>query len=251
MTEQPYERPPITEAVIELKFAEAVDLREVDNLSRDFAERYPRVERLTNYEMMVGPQPAGEGPRVLTRTEFSGFKRTSEDALQILMFGQRQFLVARLAPYPGWGAFIEQFQREWMIWKRRADYKRISRVGVRYINRLDFPVVEGRVVDNEYLNLRVTSPEVLGDMLAAAWQVKLPALDLGCQVTINSGTVESPLPDHISFLLDIDIGTVDSGQIAQKDGDLFSFLDRVRQRKNMVFEACITDAARKLFGVVI
>ena len=88
VSEQLYEKPPITESVIDLRFVEAVDVRVIEELDRDFADRYPRGERLSNIEMKVDQQlPDGSGPRVSTRSEFSGFKRTSESALDLVIFG--------------------------------------------------------------------------------------------------------------------------------------------------------------------
>lgn len=76
-------------------------------------------------------------------------------------------------------------------------------------------------------------------------QVRLPLPDIQCNLTINSGAVPSPLLDHGSFLLDIDIAM--ESNPPQKDADINELLERIRNKKNAVFEACITDRARELF----
>jgi uncharacterized protein (TIGR04255 family) len=249
VSDQPYKTPPITESVIELRFAEPIDARVIESLDHDLANRYPRGERLSNIEMIVDQQGTnGVDPRVSTRSEFSGFKRTSENALDILIFGPRQFLISRLAPYVGWEEFLANFVREWTTWKKRCGYNRVARIGMRYINRLDAPVNEGGIVhDDEYLNIGPVVPTGLGSLLASALQARFNAPDLGCHITINTGTIDSPLPDRISFLLDIDISTIDPSRVPQRDDEILRFLNQVRVRKNSVFEACIKDKTREMF----
>ena len=49
----------------------------------------------------------------------------------------------------------------------------------------------------------------------------------------------------MSLLLDIDVSRMD--ELPQNDEGLWAFVDRIREYKNMIFEACITDRARELF----
>jgi len=56
----------------------------------------------------------------------------------------------------------------------------------------------------------------------------------------------APLINHVSMVLDIDVFRTD--QIPGRDADLWDCIDTVRSLKNAIFEACITDEARKLFA---
>jgi uncharacterized protein (TIGR04255 family) len=65
-------------------------------------------------------------------------------------------------------------------------------------------------------------------------------------ITINSGIVPPPLEGHLSIMLDIDVGR--DHDLPQRDEGLLSLLQEFRIEKNRVFEACVTDRARELFG---
>ncbi len=158
----------------------------------------------------------------------------------------RDFVVSELAPYPGWDAFFARFQRDWALWKRAVNYKKINRIGVRYINRIDIPM-EGRPVthEEEFLNVYVHMPEELQPLAAWAVQAQSRLPDMGCKVTLNLSVVPSPLLGHMAFVLDQDIAKDDNPP--QNDGEIYELLNQIGAKKNSVFEACITDNARRLF----
>jgi uncharacterized protein (TIGR04255 family) len=54
-----------------------------------------------------------------------------------------------------------------------------------------------------------------------------------------------PLVNHFSIMLDIDVSQ--QFDLPQRDDDLHGLLSQMRDEKNRVFEACITDTARELF----
>jgi uncharacterized protein (TIGR04255 family) len=56
----------------------------------------------------------------------------------------------------------------------------------------------------------------------------------------------APLINHVSMVLDIDVFRTE--QIPGRDNDLWTCIDAVRPLKNTIFEACITDEARRLFA---
>jgi len=68
---------------------------------------------------------------------------------------------------------------------------------------------------------------------------------LHCMLIINQALVPRTNPDFISVILDFDLFRQ---QIWQADDeDIWRFLEELRHRKNVVFEASITDKARRLF----
>jgi uncharacterized protein (TIGR04255 family) len=65
------------------------------------------------------------------------------------------------------------------------------------------------------------------------------------KVIVNTATAPSPLIDHVSLLLDMDL--FKDQNLPQKDDELWDLLAAYRKQKNMLFEAFITDRARGLF----
>jgi len=240
-----YPRPPITEAVIGIQFAAPIasdDLRKVGERFKNF---YPGEQEVKTLGVHVVNPPAGRPPFANVQ-ETLGHRRASEDATEIILFMPDQLIVSQLAPYPGWEEFFARFVRDWKIWKREMSFLRINRLGVRYVNRIDVPVTSDIIEQAEYLNIYVQLPEVLGPTMSYTAQAVLTMKDIDAQLVINTGIVPSPLLGHISFLVDVDIGRVQN--VPQRDEELIEFLSTLRDKKNAVFEACITARARELFS---
>ena len=114
----------------------------------------------------------------------------------ILFFRTNTFICSRLAPYTGWEEFSARAMRAWDIWKRAARSTEISRIGVRYVNRIDIPLREdGEPVQIEdFLNINPRSPETLATpMTSYTMQIARSLGEDDCGLLINSGTVAAPL----------------------------------------------------------
>lgn len=75
-------------------------------------------------------------------------------------------------------------------------------------------------------------------------QVSQPISDLW-SVNITSTGIQSPLINHTSLLLDIDVFRTDN--IPLNDVDLWKTIDEARDIKNKIFKACITQKTEELF----
>ena len=77
-----------------------------------------------------------------------------------------------------------------------------------------------------------------------AMNLQMPQRDLECVAVINQGLLEPVKPGHISIVLDIDIFRL--GIESWQDSEVWTFLDKLRDRKNEILESCITDRTREL-----
>jgi uncharacterized protein (TIGR04255 family) len=62
---------------------------------------------------------------------------------------------------------------------------------------------------------------------------------------INLAATPSPLIDHLSFTIDIDVMT--TGSVPPNREKMWDLIGTLRKRKNDLFEACITPDTRELF----
>ena len=76
-------------------------------------------------------------------------------------------------------------------------------------------------------------------------QIVIPLDDLNSIALINETIIDPAVPGVVSVVLDIDIFCTDD--IPDTEEDIWTFFELLRERKNNVFEACITDKARELF----
>jgi uncharacterized protein (TIGR04255 family) len=152
---------------------------------------------------------------------------------------------SQLAPYPGWDTFFERFRRDWGVWKRTLGYRKITRIGVRYINRIDIPATEPVVEHEHYLNVYPHVPSIFPTLISYNLVAQSYLPDIECALTLNSSSTPSPLLGHAAFIVDQDI--FKEGDLPQSDDAIYAFLNRIRDKKNEVFEACIKPRARELF----
>jgi uncharacterized protein (TIGR04255 family) len=247
MTDQLYERPPITEAVIALTFAEAIEARDLEKADSNFGRLYPHHQgaRNLNVHVLVPPAPNLRPDTTVNKDEM-GHRRSSDDQTQIVILWSTSFVFSQLAPYPGWDDFFGRFVRDWTLWKKSIGYRKISRVGVRYINRIDIPITGDLTHYEEFLNLYPQMPDELGPVFAYGIQTQFAYHEIDGRITINSASVPSLLLENASFLFDQDI--YKESNIPQNEEGLYKLLNQIHVKKNAVFEACITDRARELFN---
>lgn len=239
-----YKRPPITEAVIEIRFGEPLPKKSIDAVHTRLSENYEFSEPISamDIELDVPQRKAKFDSKV------EGYKLSSNDRTDILQITPVSMACSRLAPYNGWELFRKRATSNWKIWKKIIGYRTINRLGVRYINRIDIPAPGAEKIRIEdYLTVYPQYPEP-GLMVALTnytMQIVGPFDEEKLKLIINSRAVRSPLEGHFSTILDIDV--LREVDVPQKDNKIWKEFDSIRTFKNRVFEACVTDNTRKLF----
>ena len=244
MTERSYTAPPIVDAVIELRFEDALSDADRERVSKKLAPRYPLVEEGTKQEIGVHVEPHGIAVRTNLQDRIT--KRRSVETAGIVQIGNHILGVATGAPYGGWNDLFERFVDDWSTAKKIWKYRRISRIGVRYINRIDLERDEAGLVEYEnYLNLRINLPETFQPIYNYGLGFQSSIEEIKCGLTVRSESVEPAVPGRNSFTLDVDVWR--EVEVPQKGADVFELLKQMRKGKNDLFETFITDEARKLF----
>jgi uncharacterized protein (TIGR04255 family) len=99
----------------------------------------------------------------------------------------------------------------------------------------------------EYFN---TFPEVapgMPQMLSGyVMQLLIAQEDFGGMLSLIQATAIAPRPDVASIVLDIDLYKESSSEF-DSDEKIWQLLELIRDRKNEVFESCVTDKARDIF----
>ena len=238
-----YAHAPLTEALIDIR----VELPTEVGLSKllevhqhAHQEDYPRREQLlvVHGQMSIGPEVGASA-----RQSSNGYRFISKDGRQIFQARLDGFTFSRLAPYEAWEPFRDEAHRLWNAYRSIANPKNITRIGIRYINRLDLPLPMTDFKD--YLK---TVPEVSSGMSQGLsgyfMQLQLPQVDLNAMLVLNQALIPPPTPKLVSVLFDIDLYS--DSDLASDEQSLWERLEAFRIRKNKVFEASITDRVRRL-----
>jgi uncharacterized protein (TIGR04255 family) len=236
-----YKRPPITEAVVEVRVADLIPMAAIERVRDRLLEFYP----LPAQSIIAANIEIRHDAQHVVHQEVQGFKLTASDGAGVVTIGQQFIGTSRLPPYDGWESFIAAARNNWKIWKRLVEWRKIVRIGVRYINRIDVPA-NGLVNIDDYLTFSIKGPLLeLPPLTSFAINEVRPLGKDDCQLILNAGLVPSPLVKTTSFILDLDISR--DVDLPQNDEALWAFIERIRQHKNFVFEGCITNRARELF----
>jgi uncharacterized protein (TIGR04255 family) len=207
-------------------------------------KHYPHATELKNLGITID----STGGHVGLEQPSSGYRLNTEDQADVVLVLPKNVAIARLAPYQGWPALIERAREVWKTWRRFTPHHPIARVGVRMINRIDVPVDDGPSFSVQtYLNFYPQVPAVSGAALSAfVMQVTIPTREPVWSATITSTLAPSPLLNHVSLLLDIDLFR--THDIATKESEFWPLVEQARSVKNEIFESCITGETRRLIS---
>src|SRR5579875_1545648 len=240
VTVQRYSKPPITEAIIDLRVEKAEDLTlaQLEKCREGEETAYPTKEslNLASAQLTLGGQV--ESFSHSAAVSQIGYKFKSTDGKQIFQVNFEGFTVNWLAPYPGWEALRDEAHRLWNVYREQTRPRKVTRIAVRFINRFDFP---GTAVElKEYL---LTSPEVspqLPQQLTGfLMQLAIPQPELKATLLLSETAVPPPAPNTSSIALDIDLFRSD--ELPSDDTGIWNLFEDLRRRKNEIFKACITD----------
>ncbi len=244
-TEVVYARPPITEAVIGITFSSPMDTKQLASVNNALQKHYPHKQDVSTFDLSLEFNIKDAGNNKANLKPTLGHRLSTDDQTQLVVLWPNSITLSQLAPYQGWGNFIERFERDWGALKKIMGFQQISRIGVRYINRIDIPATAPVIEHEQFLNIYPKMPDILNPLEAYALQASVTLKDINCQLTINTASVPSPLLEHASFVIDTDISS--DKNPPQSDSDLIKLLNNIRTKKNQVFEACISQPARSLF----
>lgn len=151
-----YARPPITEAIIELRFSENLSAREMERAKEKFKSQFVTVEEKKNVEFSI------HGEKVTHTTSPAGYKLTAKNAVDVILINPNGFSTARLAPYESWDVLIASTKENFAQFTKIIGRKNLARIGARFRNRFDIPNDQITGVDiNEFLLLGISLPDVI------------------------------------------------------------------------------------------
>jgi uncharacterized protein (TIGR04255 family) len=248
---QKYPKPPIVEAILHVRYATAFGTNELERIPRLLESEYPKAKPEQDIQLQVEfnpSKPTGTGakPTIVDK----GPRLLSANDQKVVVTRTKQVIFGYHAPYGGWDDFVGSAKFVIDTVRDKLGYKPIQSIGLRYVNRIDIPIrQEGEtIITSDYLLSGVSFPETkIAESLRAFQSIVEFGLAHDQLVArLISGTANPALIEHASLLLDIDI--IAEHNVPQKETDFWSLVGRMRHAKNEIFESCLTDKARMLFG---
>ena len=239
-----YSNAPITEAIIDIQVRnpEGLTTDTLNNLREQVADKYPQrnIIQMTSLTAQI----ANDKDITSQATNTSlGWSFVADDKRQVFQARLNGFTFSRLFPYENWPTFLAEARRLWDLYRLMANPQEMTRIAVRYINRLDLPLPFTDF--KEYLRATPEIPSELPQGLANYFfQVTIPIVELSAMLVISQGLVPPAKPDHASVVLDLDLFR--DKDLPAGDDDIWQLLDQFRMKKDEVFEACITQKTREI-----
>ena len=252
MPRRRYKSPPIEEALCEFRFrpGRAWDLTVPGKLQAAIGDEYmgqPQEQRVVQLGLHIQQdKPSnlqmGEGlARVqLVSTNGKRMVGVGPDVLSVHML--RPYQDPKEPDLSGWDEFRARIETALGAYSQVAQPIGVTRVGIRYINKLVIPSTT--VAVEEYLKCALPIVDGLPDHLTSFMSKVDYTYSDNVRMVLSQGSIE-PASEHISLLLDLDV--IWESQEAVDGDEVMTVVDDLRVRERVAFEAVITDKARGLF----
>lgn len=235
---------PIIEAVIDIRVKVREDLKVeqfnsiYDAVSVQYPDKKERYKWESKFEFKKGEPPISTGAETV-----DGYFFTSADQKQIFQTRVDGFTLSKLKPYETWECFRDEAYRLWQKYKAVASPE-ITRVALRYINKMEFPLPIGDFSD--YLTAAPVVPNDLPQGVSSFLTrvvIHEPSIDAAAIITQALEQIVNP--NILPIILDIDVFKQKAEGISEEEA--WGILEKLRHFKNNIFFKSITEKAKELF----
>jgi len=239
-----YRNPPIMEVVCEFRFPIETpwDITIPGLLYEKVKEKFPHREPRIIQHMEIKQARREVEHKFHTEERIFFFDSSKKTFIQA---GHRILSINRLRPYISWNEFKPNIEKAFTSLLDIVNVKNLQRIGLRYINKIEIPKTS---VDLEtYFEFRPflgsKLPQNIVDFIVGCMFAFNNGQDM-CKVELKSAVPDTP--EHNAFMLDLDYFLA-KPQTVSADQAL-EWVDDAHDKVEKIFEGCITDELRKIFG---
>lgn len=246
MSSASYPRPPIQEAILDVfvTLPEGVDLDKMaefgEHVATQFPERKPRHSVQGNFRINMEDASQNTARSVVKHSGFIFRNPAKDRAVQARLDG---FTFNRMPTYAGWAEFSTEARALWELYVKIVSPALISKIGLRYVNRINLPIDLSSFRD--YCPLFPDSAVMISPISNFLLSYAAPCAG-GATAEITVAIPPPPLNKSAVPLL-LDVNLVQEVEAPLTKVDFWPMFENLRTQKNLLFEASITDKARALF----
>lgn len=240
-----YPRPPIVEAVIELRFEGGVDWTpEVQACLHDrLRGEYPGTARASQ-QIELQASMSSDGVATSARATLRAMLFPSADGRRLVGLGKGLISVHVLAPYPGWEDFSAQASASVSAYLAEVKPDALASAAVRYIDRVKLPANVGPLA--EYFVGLPPRPAAMPNQLLA-FHVVVQSADPDGTVALHTLSSAPPEQDGGPVVL-YDLNLVHPFAPPISIDAWREEVERLHDRQREIFEDSITSKTRELFA---
>jgi len=234
---------PITEALIDLRviLPSDFDAQEFSKLSDQLSAKYPKKEPRKHIRSSFGMREGKPFTGPIEDKGIDAYYYKSEDERNIVQFRSDGFTFNHLHPYTKWESVISEARNMWELYCSVAKPEQITRIAVRYINRLELPLP---IEFERYLTAPPKIPDSLPQELSG-FLTRILISEDAITANIVQSLGRSTKTDHGVIILDIDVFEVQASGFAEDN--VWSKFEQLRKFKNRIFFKSITEETVRLY----
>lgn len=243
-----FKNPPIQEALLDIQVALPGDvtLDTLKNFHTGLEARFAEKKERISWQQGFQISGAGETHAVSSSRSVDGYLFSSKAEGKVVQARCDGFTFNKLRPYSNWEDFSAEAKELWQRYVELAHPASVQRVALRYLNRIALPLPLRDL--REYCPLFPDLPPSLPQGMSEFFlRVALPVADAPC-VSIVTLTFEPPTPGATVLNLIFDNeAAYGFGSLNVDTEAIWSKLAELRDLKNKVFDASLTEKAKELF----
>lgn len=236
---------PIMEAILDIKvqLPSEVTLEKIASYHDRIRDRFPVKEERTEFSagIMFSAQKTSID---LPSVNKIGYMFRSHEDKKVVQSRLDGFAFNKLKPYESWEHFRTEGRELWNLYYDMVKPIKISRIALRYINRIEIPLPF-----KDFKDYVLTVPEIAPKLPQALseffMRLAIPNPDIGAMAVINE-TMEQPTEgQRLPFIFDSDVFKITN--IVGNPESLWTEFEALRVFKNEIFFNSMTEKAKELF----
>jgi uncharacterized protein (TIGR04255 family) len=237
---------PIIEALLDIRvqLPGEVDLEKLKKIHDQIRDHFPeKQERQFLKAEIKLPTLSSSAIRPISSGADGYFFRSPSEN-KIVQFRLDGFTFNKLKPYETWDVFRDEARKHWDLYTRVANPLQVTRIALRYINRIDIPLPM-----KDFKEYILTVPEIAPNLPQALshFFMRLVIPNEKIQATaIITQTMDNPTETQkLPLILDIDVWREAIYGPAQLE--IWNDFEKLRLFKNEVFFNSITEKTKEFF----
>lgn len=230
------DRAPITEAILDIKVESSANVEATEAFAKKVVGSHPEASPLFAVEAFVQVTPGQSG---MAGSQSSPVGRICWNAAKTRAVQARinGFTVNHVKRYESWEVLRAEGRRFWDEYVQIVNPKKVTRLALRYINRLTLP--EGEDLAQYMLTRPEIGPSLPGGMRTFFMRLEVPFTPNRMAV-ITQTVVPREAPAHERGLI-LDIDAVAAKEFEPGDPEIWDELDQLRDIKNRCFFGSLQD----------
>lgn len=232
---------PIKEAVLHIRFKNPLSNDVITAFNQKVKVLYPIQNERFRFDIRIDNKNLGSNPTD-SKSIKDGFRLLDDINKKLINITTQEISISKLEPYDSWKSLRADSIKILEILIETGGDLLTTRIALRYINRMLFPIEKPKTISN-YFRLLPSIPKEMPTMLDGSnMRLMLPKPEKQLKSIINTSL--KGIEGNVEIIFDIDVF-----KLTQKNNisDIFNELEDIRIYKNEIFFTCTTSELIKLY----